>query len=86
MISLSGISMLYLSSNPEASSTISSESAPRSSTILDSSVMSSTTSSSSAIKVVIHLDGDVLVDDGDGTEGNPYTIKTAYLAVFCMNN
>lgn len=44
---------------------------------ISSSVMSSTTSSSSAIKVVIHLDGDVLVGDGDGTEGNPYTIKTA---------
>lgn len=44
---------------------------------VSSKVMSSTTSSSSAIKVIIHLDGDVLVADGDGTEENPYIIKTA---------
>lgn len=44
---------------------------------VSSTVMLATTSSSSAIKVVIHLDGDVLVEDGDGTEANPYIIKTA---------
>ena len=42
-----------------------------------SSLISSTTSSSSVIKVVIHLDGDALVSKGDGTQENPYTIKTA---------
>lgn len=44
---------------------------------ISSSVMSSTTSSSSVIKVVIHLDSDVLFASGDGTETNPYKIKTA---------
>lgn len=44
---------------------------------ISSTVTSSTTSSSSAIKIVIHLDGDVVITGGDGTEANPYVIKTA---------
>ncbi len=44
---------------------------------ISSSVISSTTSSLSVIKIVIHLDGDALVTSGDGTEANPYQIKTA---------
>lgn len=44
---------------------------------ISSSIISSTTSSLSVIKIVIHLDGDALVISGDGTETNPYQIKTA---------
>lgn len=44
---------------------------------ISSSIMSATTSGASAIKVVIHLDGDVLFTEGNGTEENPYKIKTA---------
>lgn len=42
-----------------------------------SNVYSSTASSTSNIKIVIHLDGITSVSSGDGSESNPYTIKTA---------
>lgn len=44
---------------------------------ISSNIFSSTTSDSSAIKIVIHLDGDVVITGGNGTEENPYMIKTA---------
>ena len=44
---------------------------------ISSNVISSTASSSSNIKIVIHLDGNVTTSEGDGSEANPYIIKTA---------
>lgn len=42
-----------------------------------SNIISGTTSSSSSIRVVIHLDKDVTITKGDGSQSNPYIIKTA---------
>lgn len=44
---------------------------------ISSNVISSTASTKSYIKIVIHIDGDITVSDGDGSENNPYIIKTA---------
>ena len=44
---------------------------------ISSNVISSTASTKSYIKIVIHIDGDITVSDGDGSESNPYIIKTA---------
>ena len=40
-------------------------------------VISSTASSKSYIKIVIHIDGETTVSEGNGSESNPYIIKTA---------
>lgn len=44
---------------------------------ISSNVITSTASTKSYVKIVIHLDGDVAVSEGNGTEENPYIIKTA---------
>lgn len=44
---------------------------------ISSTVMSSNASNSGYVKIVIHLDGDVTTSSGDGSESNPYEIKTA---------